>query len=65
MLLIVATGVVIAPLTEKVLAAWSFHEPYSTVRAGLLLIDLMLLALLAMTGWLWRRLRARIRSLNA
>jgi uncharacterized membrane protein len=65
LLLIVATAVVVAPLTWKVLAAVSVHRPYSTLRAGLLLIGLMLLALLGVTGWLWGRLHGRITKLRA
>lgn len=63
LLLTVATGVVVAPLSRRVVLAISFRGEFPTIRAGLLLIDVMLLALFAATVWLWVRLRRRIRQL--
>jgi predicted metal-binding membrane protein len=65
LLLTVGTGVVVTPLTRRVVQAIAFRGPFPTVQAGLLLIDVMLLALFAVTVWLWVRLGRRIRLLRA
>ncbi len=64
LLLTVATGVVVAPLTRRTVLDISFRGPFPTIEAGLLLIDLMLLALFAVTVWLWVRLGRRVRALR-
>ena len=64
LLLTVATGVVVTPLTRRVVMAISLRGPFPTIEAGLLLIDLMLLALFAVTVWVWVRLGRRIRALS-
>jgi hypothetical protein len=64
LLLTVTTGVVVTPLTRRVVLAISFRGPFPTIEAGLLLIDVMLLALFAATLWVWIRLGRRIRSLR-
>ncbi len=65
LLLAAATGVVVTPLTRRVVLAISFRGPFPTIQAGLLLIDVMLLALFGVTVWLWIRLGRRIRTLAA
>jgi len=65
LLLTVATGVVVTPLTRRVLLVISFRGPFPTIEAGLLLIDVMLLALFVVTLWLCLRLGRRIRTLRA
>lgn len=52
----------LSPLTTDVARQWSWH--YSTPRAGLLAVDLMLLVLLGVNGWLFVRLSRRIRNLT-
>jgi hypothetical protein len=64
LLLAVGTSVVVTPLTRQVILAISFQGPFPTIQAGLLLIDVMLLALLAVTLWVWVRLGRRIRALR-
>ena len=64
LLLTVATGVVVTPLTRRVVMGISLSGPFPTIQAGLLLIDLMLLALIAVTVWVWIRLGRRIRVLR-
>lgn len=64
-LLTVATGVVVTPLTRRVLLTFSFRGPFPTIEAGLLLIDVMLLALFSVTMWVWIRLGRRIRALRS
>jgi hypothetical protein len=64
-LLTALTGVVLAPLTRRVVVAISFRGPFPTVEAGLLLIDLMLLALFGVTVWVWVRIGRRIRTIRA
>lgn len=59
LILTVATGVVVTPLTRRVVLTVSFDGPFPTVQAGLLLIDVMLLALLTVTAWVWVRLGRR------
>lgn len=65
LLLAVGTGVVVAPLTRRVMLTISFRGPFPTIQAGLLLIDVMLVALFAVTMWVWVRLGRRIRILRA
>lgn len=64
LLLTVATGVLVAPLTRRVLVTISFEGPFPTIQAGLLLVDVMLLALFAVTAWVWVKLIHRIRNLH-
>jgi predicted metal-binding membrane protein len=64
LLLAIATGVVVTPLTRRVVLAISFRGPFPTIEAGLLLIDVMLLALFVVTAWMWVRLGRRIRVLR-
>jgi hypothetical protein len=52
----------LTPLTIDVAKQWSWH--YSTPRAGLLAVDLMLLLLLVVNSWLSVRLSRRIRNLG-
>jgi hypothetical protein len=56
-LLTATTRVVVAPLTRRVLLSVSFQGRFPTIEAGLLLIDVMLLALLVVTGWCRRRVK--------
>jgi hypothetical protein len=65
--LVVGTGTLavivlrlLSPLTADVAKQWSWH--YSTPRTGLLAVDLMLLILLGVDGWLGVRLTKRIRD---
>jgi hypothetical protein len=64
LLLSVLTGVVLTPLTRRVVTSISFRGPFPTIGAGLLLIDVMLLVLFAVTLWMWIRIRRRIRMLR-
>lgn len=64
LLLTAATGVVVSPLTWRVLLSISFGGPFPTIQAGLLLVDVMLLALFAVTAWVWARLGRHIGSLR-
>lgn len=64
LLLTVATGVVVTPLSRRVVLTISLRGPFPTIEAGLLLIDVMLLALFAATVWVWIRLGRRIRALG-
>jgi hypothetical protein len=65
LLLAVMTGAVLGPLTRRVIAAISFSGPFPTIEAGLLLIDIMLLATIVMTVWLWVRIWFRIRDIHS
>lgn len=65
LLLAVGTAVVVTPLTRRVMLDISFRRPFPTIQAGLLLIDVMLLALFAVTVWVWLRLGRRIRALRS
>lgn len=64
LLLTAATGVVVGPLTRRVLLSISFGGPFPTIQAGLLLVDVMLLALFGVTAWVSVRLGRHIRSLR-
>ncbi len=64
LLLTTATGVVVAPLTRRVVSAISFGGRFPTIQAGLLLIGVMLLALLVVALWAWVRLGRRINALR-
>lgn len=64
LLLTAATGVVVSPLTWRVLLSISFGGPFPTIQAGLLLVGVMLLALFAVTAWVWARLGRHIRSMR-
>lgn len=55
---------VLGPLTRRVAVAWRWSGPFPTIRAGLLMIDLMLVLLLAFTVWLLARLGHRIGELR-
>jgi hypothetical protein len=65
LLFTIGTGIVVTPLTQRVVLAISFGGPFPTVEAGLLLIDVMLLAIFTVTTWIWLRLGRRIRRLRA
>ncbi len=56
-------GGVLAPLTRHVLATWTFSGPFSTPKAGLLLVDALLLLTVAASITLERVLSKRIRHL--
>jgi hypothetical protein len=64
LLLTVLTAIVLAPLTRRVLVAISFSGPFPTIKAGLLLVDVMLLALLVLVIWLIVKIGQRIRVLR-
>jgi hypothetical protein len=55
---------VLWPVTRRVASAWRWSGPFPTIRAGLLMVDLMLLLLLALTLWLLARLGNRIGQLK-
>jgi uncharacterized BrkB/YihY/UPF0761 family membrane protein len=55
---------VLWPVTRRVAAAWRWSGPFPTIRAGLLMVDLMLLLLLVLTVWLLVRLGNRIGRLK-
>jgi hypothetical protein len=59
-----ATGLVVAPLTRRVVSAISLGGRFPTIQAGLLLIGVMLLALLVVALWAWVRLGRRINALR-
>lgn len=65
LLLTIATAVIVTPLTRRVVLTVSFDGPFPTIQAGLLLIDVMLLALLTVTAWVWVRLGRRARRLRS
>lgn len=60
-LLVVA---LLTPVSRRVLLAWSFEEPFPTLRAGLLLIDLFLVVILVSGSFLLARLWKRIGHLK-
>jgi hypothetical protein len=64
----VLIGLVLAlliPLSLRVGREWIVTGDYRTIRAGLLLVDVVLLAMLAVTIWLVKRLTRRIDQLTA
>jgi hypothetical protein len=66
--LIVLIALVVAllwPLTRRVISAWTFDEPFPTMRAGLLLVDLILLVMAVAAIRLVLRLWSRGRELRA
>jgi hypothetical protein len=65
LLLTVATGAIVTPITRRVLQCISFGGPFPTIQAGLLLIDVMLLALFTVLVWVWIRIARRVRSLRS
>ena len=65
LLLTISTGVVVTPLTRHVLLAISFRGPFPTIEAGLLLLDVMLVALFVVSAWVWLRLGQRSRALGS
>jgi len=64
LILAIMTGIVLGPLTRRVIVAISFSGPFPTIEAGLLLVDVMLLATVAMTVWLWVRIWRRVRTIR-
>jgi CBS domain containing-hemolysin-like protein len=60
---VLALGLLLGPLSSRVIRAWHW-KPFDTVRGGLLLVDLFLVAMLVITLWLWRRLQDRIKKLQ-
>jgi len=64
LLLAALTGLILAPLTRRVASAISFGGAFPTIQAGLLLIDVMLLALFAVTIWTWIKIQRRIRQIG-
>jgi cytochrome c biogenesis factor len=65
LILTVATAIVLTPLTRRALVAISFRGPFPTTAAGLLLVDVMLIALVAVSLWVWMRLGRRARILDS
>lgn len=63
-LLTALVAATIGPLSRRVVAAWSFSGPFPTIRAGLLVMDLLLLSLAGTTVVLWVRMTRRIRQLR-
>jgi hypothetical protein len=61
LLLAILTGAVLTPLTRRVISVISLRGPFPTIEAGLVLIDIMLLAAIVMAVWLecqiWQRIR--------
>lgn len=55
----------VAPLAVRIIAALARQFSYSTLRAGLLLVEVFLICALAAAGWLIRQLNARIRDIGA
>ena len=60
--LTVLVGLVVAPLSQEVIAAWSWHWPMSATRTGLLLVDVCLIGMVAAGMWLVWRLSRGIRN---
>jgi hypothetical protein len=56
--------VVAAPLTRCVLTPISVQGPFPTIEAGLLLVDVMLVALFAASLWVWIQLGRRAKRLR-
>jgi uncharacterized membrane protein len=64
LLLTVLTGIILTPLTRRVIAVISFQGPFPTIGAALLLVDVMLLALFVVTIWVLARIQRRIRVIR-
>jgi hypothetical protein len=64
-LLTVLVGSTIAPLSRQVIASWSSSGPFPTIRAGLLVMDFLLLTLAGTTFLLWIRMTKRLRELRS
>jgi hypothetical protein len=58
-------AVVLAPLSRHAIASFSLRAGFPTLRAGLLLLDLMLLTLIVAAAILAYRLRKRIGAITA
>ena len=65
LLLTFLTGIILTPLTRRVMAVISFQGPFPTIGAALLLVDVMLLALFAVTIWVLVRIQGRIQVIGA
>jgi hypothetical protein len=64
LLLTILVGVILTPVTRRVILSISFAGPFPTIEAALLLIDIMLLALFAVTVWVCVRIWCRIRTID-
>lgn len=60
---VIALGALLEPLSSQAIGDWKWH-PFDTVRAGLLLLDLFLVAMIVIAVWLWIRLKHRISQLQ-
>ena len=63
-LLAVLVVVVLTPLSRSALASFSLAGPFPTIKAGLLVMDLMLMTLVVASAFLWFRMTSRIRLLR-
>jgi len=63
--MILLVDIVLFPISLSALTAWSLHEPFPTLRAGLLLIDAFLFVMLGAGIWLLVRLTRRIDQVRA
>lgn len=61
--LVVLVLAVLTPLTARVAQQWSWT--YSAPRFGLLVVDVMLVAMLGVNGWLLSRLGNRIKDFQS
>lgn len=60
LLVVAAVLTLLVPLSRRVLKSLSFTGPFQTIRAGLLFIDFLLIAMALVAGWLFARLSRRI-----
>jgi len=63
-LLVVVILVLLAPLTLRILARVEWGGSYDTLRAGLLLVVLLLVMCLAVAIYIWNEFRERINKVN-
>lgn len=65
LLLALLVLLILLPLSGRAVSSLDREGGFDTVKAGLILMDIMLFTLLVATGWLWLRLRRRVRDLRA
>ena len=66
-LIVVVLGVLVllGPVSRRVIESWSFHGAFDTVRAGLILTDVLILTTGIAAGFLAVRLSRRIGFLES
>jgi hypothetical protein len=64
LLLTALVVIVLTPLSRRAAISLSLSGPFPTIKAGLLVMDLMLITLIVSSAFLWFRMTRRIRVLR-